>query len=195
MNAEAVTPDPTALRALSHPVRLRMLGLLRSEGPSTASRLAQRLSLNSGATSYHLRNLAQHGFVIDAPERGNGRDRWWRAAHQMTNTADRRAASSPEARDAIDAFAQAVAVVHSEQLQRAVEERPLLPRHWWSASVMSDWGIRLRREDAAELRDRIDSLMTSFMEREVGKDADDSTVMVYQVHAFPRPGTTGPVEP
>ena len=109
MSAESVTPDPTALRSLSHPVRLRMLGLLRSEGPSTASRLAERLGLNSGATSYHLRHLAQHGFVVDDPERGNARDRWWRAAHQATRTNDAGAAATPEGRDAVDAFAQAIA--------------------------------------------------------------------------------------
>jgi predicted transcriptional regulator len=46
-----ITPDPTALKALSHPVRLQMLGLLRSDGPATATSLAQRLGLNSDATS------------------------------------------------------------------------------------------------------------------------------------------------
>ena len=29
-------PDPTALKALTHPVRLRMLGMLRVDGPATA---------------------------------------------------------------------------------------------------------------------------------------------------------------
>jgi hypothetical protein len=52
-----------------------MLGLLRSEGPSTASRLAERPGLNSGATSYHLRNFGQHGFFVHAPERGGCRPR------------------------------------------------------------------------------------------------------------------------
>ena len=65
--ASSVTPDIAGLRALSHPVRLRMLGLLRTEGPATATTLAQRLDLNTGATSYHLRQLAQHGFI----ERGH----------------------------------------------------------------------------------------------------------------------------
>ena len=65
MDLTSITPDPTALKALSHPVRLRMLGLLRADGPATASSLALRLGLNSGATSYHLRQLHQHGFVVD----------------------------------------------------------------------------------------------------------------------------------
>ena len=86
MDLSSITPTPAALRALSHPVRLRMLALLRTEGPATATTLAARLGLNTGATSYHLRQLAEHGFVVDDPERGDGRDRWWQAAHRATVT-------------------------------------------------------------------------------------------------------------
>ena len=60
-----VVPDASGLKALAHPVRLRILGLLRLDGPATASGLADRLGLNSGATSYHLRHLERHGFVLE----------------------------------------------------------------------------------------------------------------------------------
>ena len=195
MTAESVTPDPSALKALSHPVRLRMLGLLRSEGPSTASRLAERLGLNSGATSYHLRNLAQHGFVVDDPERGNGRDRWWRAAYQAIRTNNATASTTAEGRDSIDAFVQAVAVAHTEALQRAVEERPLLPAQWWRATSMSDWGLRLSADDAVELKAALEAVFESFSARETDDDTDAAAHMVYQVHAFPLPGTVAPDVP
>ena len=55
-----------------------MLGMLRIDGPATATSLAARLGINTGQTSYHLRQLAQHGFVVDDDERGNGRERWWK---------------------------------------------------------------------------------------------------------------------
>ncbi len=58
--------------------------LLRLEGPATATQLAQQLKLNTGATSYHLRQLAEHGFIEEDHERGDARDRWWRAAHEST---------------------------------------------------------------------------------------------------------------
>ena len=77
--------DPQVLRALTHPLRMRLLGLLRSDGPSTASRLGARVGESSGATSYHLRELARYGFVEDAPELGTGRERWWRALHEITS--------------------------------------------------------------------------------------------------------------
>src|SRR3712207_7836256 len=59
--------------------RSALLGLLRSEGPSTASKLGQRLGESSGSTSYHLRQLAALGFVEEVPGQGTARERWWRA--------------------------------------------------------------------------------------------------------------------
>ena len=187
MALESITPDPTALKALAHPVRLRMLGLLRGDGPATATRLADRLDLNTGATSYHLRQLADHGFVEEVLDRGNGRDRWWRAAHQATRADED---PDPAARDAVDAFAQAVAVVHTEQLQRAVEERALIPPEWRQASNVSDWGLQLSLENAVELKSRLVDLFTEFTEREPadGEPTEGTAVVVYQLHAFPRPG-------
>ena len=66
-----------AIRALAHPLRLELLDLLRFEGPSTATLLGQRLGESSGATSYHLRQLARYGFVAEMPSEGT-RERWWR---------------------------------------------------------------------------------------------------------------------
>ena len=65
----SITPTAAGLRALSHPTRLRMLKLLRIEGAATATQLAGRLGLNTGATSYHLRQLAEHGFIVEDPDR------------------------------------------------------------------------------------------------------------------------------
>ncbi len=69
--------DVGAVRALTHPLRLRLLDLLRFEGPSTATLLAGRVGESSGSTSYHLRQLARHGFIEEAARPG-GRERWWR---------------------------------------------------------------------------------------------------------------------
>src|SRR5699024_9399193 len=69
------------LRVLAHPLRLRMLGLLRIDGAATASGLAQRVGESSGTTSWHLRQLAAAGLVEQDTELGNKRERWWRAVH------------------------------------------------------------------------------------------------------------------
>jgi DNA-binding transcriptional ArsR family regulator len=184
MELTRITPGPEALRALSHPVRLRMLGLLRAEGPATATSLAVRLGLNSGATSYHLRQLHEHGFVVDDLERGNGRERWWQAAHQSTTTekpqnADERAAQ--------DAFLQAIAVVQTELLQRAVEEHELLPDPWRDASRFSDWMVRLTPGKAAALVAAMEAVVEDIDED--GDDTEGAGDFMVVMQAYPRPGT------
>lgn len=182
----SITPDIAGLRALAHPARMRMLGLLRSDGPATATTLATRLGLNTGATSYHLRQLAQHGFVEDDPDRGTGRERWWRASHQATSTTPE-AAVDEQARDALDAFMQAVAVVHTGQLQQAVEERGLLPAEWLHASTVSDWEIRLTPAKAKALVEALIAAVNDVEEDDEGEP--DAAAFVVQLHGFPRPGT------
>src|SRR5688572_18830803 len=74
--------DAQVLKAMAHPLRLRLLGSLRKDGPATASELGRRLGESSGATSYHLRILEKYGFVEDHAERNRGRERWWRAVDE-----------------------------------------------------------------------------------------------------------------
>ena len=183
MDLTSITPSPTALKALSHPVRLRMLGLLRLEGPATATTLATRLGLNTGATSYHLRQLAQHGFVVDDQERGDGRDRWWKAAHRSTETAN--TTDDPATRETLEAYLQSVAVVMTEQLQRAIEELPLVPEPWGRASTFSDWVIRLTPARAKALVDALAEVISQADD----DDGDESAEQfVVQLTAFPLPG-------
>ena len=184
------TPGAESLRALAHPVRLRMLGLLRSEGPATASSLAVRLGLNSGATSYHLRQLARHGFIEDDVEGAHGgsrRERWWRAAHRSTEYGGPGSEDDEAGRDAVGAFLQAVAVVRAEQVQRAVEERDLLPQPWREVSTLADWELRLTPARATALLQALEVLVEDT--EESPDDREGGAPVVVQVAMFPRPGT------
>jgi len=74
--APTVHLDRPALAMLAHPLRSRLLAELRVRGPATATTLAAVLQTNTGATSYHLRKLAQVGLVVDTSV-GSGRQRLW----------------------------------------------------------------------------------------------------------------------
>jgi len=90
------TLDLDALRLLAHPLRRRMEKELRN-GPVTATSLAKALGESSGLTSYHLRELAKHGFVEEVPELAKGRERWWRFVPRDRRFPPRRE-QSPEMR-------------------------------------------------------------------------------------------------
>jgi DNA-binding transcriptional ArsR family regulator len=76
---------PAAMKALSSPLRREILGHLARHGPATSTTLAKALGESTGTTSYHLRMLADTGFVTELRERAKGRERWWDAV-----AADRR---------------------------------------------------------------------------------------------------------
>ncbi|WP_402466990.1 ArsR/SmtB family transcription factor [Isoptericola aurantiacus] len=72
--------DSNRLKGLSHPLRVQILDLLHTHRELTASRLAELVGESSGSTSYHLRQLAKHGFVREVEGRGTARERWWESA-------------------------------------------------------------------------------------------------------------------
>ena len=60
--------DVGSLRVLAHPVRLRMLSVLTGTAMSAAD-LARALDISHANASYHLRQLADAGEVVEAGER------------------------------------------------------------------------------------------------------------------------------
>src|SRR5436305_616508 len=64
-------------RSLEEPIRQLAYNAGR-EGPSTSARIARRLGESRGSISYHLRMLARVGAILEAPELGTKRERWWR---------------------------------------------------------------------------------------------------------------------
>ncbi|MER6137142.1 helix-turn-helix domain-containing protein [Streptomyces sp. NPDC001815] len=75
--------DPAALKALAHPLRLKILRHLAVFGPATSTTLAAALGENTGTLSYHLRRLERGGFIEDVPDRPNSRERWWRGVRGL----------------------------------------------------------------------------------------------------------------
>jgi DNA-binding transcriptional ArsR family regulator len=182
-----IKPDAMALRALAHPQRLRMLGMLRINGPATATRLAERMGLNSGATSYHLRQLARHGFIVEDETRGNARDRWWKAAHETTTFLEDEA--DEDALDAGLAFAEAALTAQFAEMQRALARHTQLPMEWRKASTMSDYIIPLAAADAEALLDKLNAVLSEAMAQapKAGSNyAPDLKPVSIMLHAFPR---------
>src|SRR5689334_24743123 len=70
--------DPRAMRALAHPLRLRLLTLLTHHGTLTSTQASKLTGESTGSCSFHLRQLAKYGYVEPA-EGGQGRERPWRA--------------------------------------------------------------------------------------------------------------------
>jgi predicted ArsR family transcriptional regulator len=183
--------DVRNLRGIAHPVRVRMLVLLRDEGPATATLLAHRLGLNTGATSYHLRQLAAHGFVVEDTERGTTRERWWRPAHSGT-VMDYRALGSDD--EGLGwAYLRSIAEVYADGMIRAVDELPTLPEGWRDAATLSDYSLLLTADELRSLRREVVAVIRRYRAADrmapTGTEPPVGAVPVtFQFQAFPRPG-------
>ncbi|WP_203531231.1 winged helix-turn-helix domain-containing protein [Pseudoroseicyclus tamaricis] len=190
------SPGPEALKALSHGDRLKMLGILRLHGPQTATGLAEQLGLNSGAASYHLRQLAKHGFIEEAPELGNARERWWRSAHETTWTEDTAAPGTPEA-ESMGGYLATVIERQVEMLFASLPAHAGLPAEWRRASNASDGTFWLTAEQAYELSERLTAELVRMQAETppVTEPGPEGTRrFTVQIHAFPHPGLPGAKE-
>ncbi|MFD2690325.1 ArsR/SmtB family transcription factor [Streptomyces phyllanthi] len=186
---EDLTPhvlDARSLRGLAHPLRMALLNALRRGGPATASQLAEKLGESSGATSYHLRQLATHGFVEDAPEHGKGRERWWKAVHVGVRFDGALFKDpNPAVRGAADLFMHEVATTHSREIATWIGNRGDWPDNWTDSSDMSDWTLRLTPELSRELSGRMHELVEEYRARYANTDAPGAETVRVHTHLFP----------
>jgi len=159
LEESATRLDPRNLRGLAHPLRLRLLGLLREEGAATASKLAARTGESSGATSYHLRQLAEFGFIEEDRSRGTARERWWRAARPSSYFDE--AALSAEPIVGAE-FLRAVATAQAERTHRWIKASPEAPEAWRGAGTLSDWALDLDAGQARALATEIEELIARY---------------------------------
>ncbi|MEV6765316.1 winged helix-turn-helix domain-containing protein [Streptomyces sp. NPDC051105] len=178
--------DARSLRGLAHPLRMQLLDSLRFSGPATASQLAERLGESSGATSYHLRQLAAYGFVEDAPEHGKGRERWWRTSHEGLYFDEALFTdSNPAVRGALDMVMHEVATKHAQQVYTWLGNRHTWPEEWVQGSDMSDMTLRLTPRLANELIEKMHALVDSYRDLPEAADAPDAERVRIHTHTFP----------
>ncbi|WP_030527962.1 winged helix-turn-helix domain-containing protein [Phycicoccus jejuensis] len=154
--------DARGMRALAHPVRVRLLGELQRHGPSTATRLSPVVGATPSVTSWHLRHLAEHGMVRDAAVPGSGRERWWEAASRGY----RLSADGPGALEAGRALARVVEEVEGDVVgdwHRDTE--PDLPPAWQEVAGRSSTRVLVTREELLALEAAWEELLAPYVHR------------------------------
>ncbi|MFI1199932.1 ArsR family transcriptional regulator [Streptomyces sp. NPDC020883] len=112
-------PSRTGEELPEHEVRTALLALLADVGTVTATEAAARLGYSSGLCSFHLRQLARHGRIEEAPHHGGGRARPWRLRQ-----------SDPVAGPATEDFGDLARGLEDESWQRWLEQRGQAPAAW-----------------------------------------------------------------
>jgi Helix-turn-helix domain len=180
--------DPKALRAYAHPVRMRLIGLLRTRGPLTATQAAKLTGESSGTCSFHFRQLAKYGVVTEA-DGGTGRERPWRATTMLT---------AIQEDDADPAAAAAGALVRSvladsyfERVTRWLDRRDQASPQWRDAALFGDRFMYLTPGELTELGTKITDLVDAYVEREERPEArpHDARQVSMVLFAFPEEET------
>ncbi|HEY8455292.1 MAG TPA: helix-turn-helix domain-containing protein [Actinopolymorphaceae bacterium] len=183
--------DAQELRALAHPVRLRLITELLARGYGTASDLAPAVGRPVNSVSFHLRFLARYGFLEEAPEHArDGRERCWRLAYpDGLDYSD--LVTTPEGRAAVERHLQKGRGA-TQEMARAYFEGKLegAPR-WDKGPFAHDWYLRLTPDEAAEFDREYLELCFRWRDKiaarlEAGDTEGRETFAIF-IHGFPLP--------
>ncbi|MCX4635572.1 helix-turn-helix domain-containing protein [Streptomyces sp. P9-2B-2] len=137
-----------------HEVRTALLDLLAEVGTVTATEAADRLGYSSGLCSFHLRQLARHGYLEEAPHSG-GRARPWRLRQPPS------AADGPME----EQFGDLARGLEDESWQRWLTQREGAPPAWRHDEAFSAVAY-LTPEEMSRVADVIRRALAPYQDRE-----------------------------
>ena len=167
------------LRVLAHPLRSRLLTALRMDGPATATQLAGSLGTNTGATSYHLRQLAAVGLVVEEDRPGSRRQRWWRAAQASHGWRDSEVGDDPDDRAAADWLIRHYLHTFTEFAQDWLAERDQGPAAWREANFSSDFLLELTPERLRRLEEELQQVVMRYHQEPAPEGSERVILAIY----------------
>jgi predicted ArsR family transcriptional regulator len=178
--------DPRALRALAHPIRLELMGLLRRGGPLTATQAGEKLGESAASCSFHLRQLGKYGLAEEAGG-GRGRERPWRATAISTEWATR---GEDEETDAAGGLLSRLVI--ERYMRNALgwlERRGSEDQRWIDAAMINDALVYVTAEELRELDEKIRSLVEPYLQRLERSEPPDASARLVNIIAlaFPLP--------
>lgn len=181
-----VLKDARALRAYAHPLRLKLVGMLRREGPMTATKAGEALGESAASCSFHLRQLAKWGLVEEAGG-GRGRERPWKATAQFTSWSS--VDSDADVTAASDLLSSVLVDGYLEQINRWIEIRSGEPVEWQDAAAFGDAMLYLTADELAEVKRTLWEIGRRYVDRieDPSRRPDGARRVTMLNLAFPTP--------
>ncbi|MGH7722336.1 MAG: winged helix-turn-helix domain-containing protein [Candidatus Dormibacteria bacterium] len=154
--------DPRSLRGLAHPLRLALIGLLRREGPLTATEAGTHLGESPASCSFHLRQLAKYGLVVEA-ERGGGRRRPWRATARTTSWPA--VAADPEQAAAATQLSTVLAERYLAAAIAYLRRRDTETAEWQRAAMFGDAILYVTAAELADIGEQVEAVLGRYSDR------------------------------
>jgi len=180
--------DTGALRALAHPLRVRIYDILSQYGPQTASTLAERLGESSGSTSYHLRALAKHDLIREAADRGTARERWWERPVGGVSFTNPDAMATPAGRAATQLVMSEFLRNRNDQLLDFVNRGIAAEsEEWQEGTLISTATTRLTPEQSKELTLKIMAVIDEAVDTYRNQTGENVRPVTIRADLFPLP--------
>jgi predicted ArsR family transcriptional regulator len=168
--------DPRILRAIAHPHRNRILSELYAAGPLRAADIARRIDIPANRASFHLRQLAKYGLIVEAPEEARDRrDRVWRLVDEdgiSFRSEDMLAQPGGEAAMAV--YRRSARAWGHLLVELSVQsDDPGLEKH------VNNGSLRLTQEELEEYAEDVQALNRRWRKRTQGNDAERTLYSTY----------------
>ncbi|MFG2430772.1 ArsR/SmtB family transcription factor [Streptomyces sp. NPDC048590] len=169
--------DVERLRAFMNPLRMQLYRLLYASGSATASQLAEHVEKTPSLVSYHLRKLAENGFVTEADDRSDdGRERWWQvASEEGWGFRESDFADSPEESAAVGAVARGIFDTRVAQFRAYLDGKSAWGQTWTDAAFSSEWLLDMTPTELAEMGEELQALSRRWRERVAAAKASGDT--------------------
>jgi len=153
--------DARSMRALAHPLRIELFERLAIEAEATASELAPLVGSTPSNCSFHLRTLAEAGFIERVPGH-TGRHRPWRVI-DVTQNWDSAAEGDEELAQATTALESSYREWEFERIRQAAAQEN--PPHWQGSFIRIGATLLLTPEEAREMGEQIAALVDRYVPR------------------------------
>ncbi|WP_330457224.1 helix-turn-helix domain-containing protein [Streptomyces sp. NBC_00820] len=182
--------DVGTLKALAHPLRMRLYRALCVGGEATASHLADQVDEAVSLVSYHLRKLASHGLIEEAEaQSADGRERWWQPSSQGVSIRGEDFRDAPEKAAAHLAATRLFHEQRADMHRRYLDERATWGAEWNAAAPDTESLLRLTAAELGELREELIALARKYDEKgrraEAAGDTEGRENVALHAYGFP----------
>ncbi|GAA3574207.1 helix-turn-helix domain-containing protein [Nonomuraea rosea] len=182
--------DMDTLKALGHPLRIKLYRALFVAGTATASQLADQVGEAVSLVSYHLRKLASHGIIEEARAgRGDARERWWQPTATTISTRDEDWRDEPERAAVHTAVSRIYAGQRTEMYDAYLDAKESWDEDWRDSAFASEYLLALTSDELRQLGAELNEVISKWRShgrsaRETGDTQGRENVAVH-AYGFP----------
>lgn len=175
--------SPERIRALAHPIRIRLLDLLNAGEVLTATECGARIDESTASCSFHLRLLEKYGFAERAEPRG--REKPWRAAARSWSMQPD--VGQPGSLSAVQELASMTVDAESQRLHAFLAQMNMESAEWVESTALARSTFWATAEELAQVNRDLRAIADRFAGRVVDPSCRPSGARLVHMLAVTNP--------